>query len=106
MIAKGVARRQARDAGHSELTELKVLALHGLLTGSARLNRIPPVVDDRGQPVGRHPLQQNRGIAGHRDTLLLAGGKLPRKMIQPVTEPHAFQDFLRVRFVGPARAEA
>jgi probable rRNA maturation factor len=31
VIAKGVARRQARAAGHSELTELKVLALHGLL---------------------------------------------------------------------------
>ena len=31
MIARGVARRQARDAGHSEQTELRVLALHGLL---------------------------------------------------------------------------
>jgi len=31
VIARGVARRQARDAGHAELTELKVLALHGLL---------------------------------------------------------------------------
>ncbi|OFV93698.1 MAG: rRNA maturation RNase YbeY [Acidobacteria bacterium RIFCSPLOWO2_12_FULL_65_11] len=30
-IARGVARRQAREAGHSELAELKVLALHGLL---------------------------------------------------------------------------
>ncbi|MGB7220672.1 MAG: rRNA maturation RNase YbeY [Vicinamibacterales bacterium] len=30
-IAKGIARRQARAAGHSELTELRVLALHGLL---------------------------------------------------------------------------
>jgi len=26
-----VARRQAREARHSELTELRVLALHGLL---------------------------------------------------------------------------
>ena len=31
VIARGVARRQARDAHHSELTELRVLALHGLL---------------------------------------------------------------------------
>jgi probable rRNA maturation factor len=30
-IAIGVARRQARAAGHSERAELKVLALHGLL---------------------------------------------------------------------------
>jgi probable rRNA maturation factor len=31
VIARGVARRQARLAGHAELTELRVLALHGLL---------------------------------------------------------------------------
>ena len=31
VIARGVARRQARESGHSELTELRVLALHGLL---------------------------------------------------------------------------
>jgi probable rRNA maturation factor len=31
VIARGVARRQARTAGHSELTEWRVLALHGLL---------------------------------------------------------------------------
>ena len=31
MIARGVARRQARAAGHAEATELRVLALHGLL---------------------------------------------------------------------------
>jgi probable rRNA maturation factor len=31
VIARGVARRQAREAGHSEAVEWKVLALHGLL---------------------------------------------------------------------------
>ena len=31
VIAKGVARRQAREAGHAYQTELRVLALHGLL---------------------------------------------------------------------------
>ena len=31
VIARGVARRQARQARHSEATELRVLALHGLL---------------------------------------------------------------------------
>jgi probable rRNA maturation factor len=31
VIATGMARRQARDAGHTYQTELRVLALHGLL---------------------------------------------------------------------------
>jgi probable rRNA maturation factor len=31
VIAKGVAARQARQAGHSPQTEFKILALHGLL---------------------------------------------------------------------------
>ena len=31
VIARGVAKRQAREARHSEQTELRILALHGLL---------------------------------------------------------------------------
>lgn len=31
VIAKGVATRQAREAGHTLQTELRILALHGLL---------------------------------------------------------------------------
>jgi probable rRNA maturation factor len=31
VIARGVARRQAKAAGHADTTELRVLALHGLL---------------------------------------------------------------------------
>ena len=31
VIAAGVARRQAREAGHAYAVELKILALHGLL---------------------------------------------------------------------------
>jgi len=31
VIAAGVSKRQAREAGHSAQTELRVLALHGLL---------------------------------------------------------------------------
>ena len=31
VIARGVARKQAAEAGHSEQTELRILALHGLL---------------------------------------------------------------------------
>jgi probable rRNA maturation factor len=31
VIARGLARRQAREAGHAEAVELRILALHGLL---------------------------------------------------------------------------
>jgi probable rRNA maturation factor len=31
VIARGVAARQAREAGHGESTEFRILALHGLL---------------------------------------------------------------------------
>lgn len=45
-IARGVARRQARQAGHAVATELRLLALHGLLHLAGFDHEAP---DDRGQ---------------------------------------------------------
>jgi probable rRNA maturation factor len=57
VIARGVARRQAREAGHPDGSELRVLALHGLLhllgydhhgAGRARMARVERRLRVRG----------------------------------------------------------
>ena len=66
VIATGVARRQARAAGHSYATELKVLALHGLL-----------------HLLGYdHHARSDRGRMARAERRLRAKGRLPACLIE------------------------
>jgi probable rRNA maturation factor len=63
VIAAGVARRQAREQGHSLQTELKVLALHGMLHLLGYDHEI-----DSGQMVRAERRLRRKG--GLRETLI------------------------------------
>ena len=70
VIARAVARRQAHDARHSELTELRVLALHGLLHLLGYDHEI-----DRGEM--RRTEERLRRKGGLREGLIERTGSAP-----------------------------
>jgi probable rRNA maturation factor len=69
VISTGTARRQAREAGHSYATELKVLALHGLLHLLGYDHDAP---DDRGRM--RRLERRLRAKGGLREGLIERAG--------------------------------
>ena len=72
VIATGVARRQARERGHAYATELRVLALHGLLHLLGHDHEAP---GDRGRMARAEARLRRRG--GLREGLIARAARQP-----------------------------
>ncbi len=102
VISTNTARRQARQAGHAYATELKVLALHGLLHLLGYDHHAP---SDRGRMARlERRLRAKGGLRGGLIERARAGGGAPASTKAPAARARRWSDARRSRAAERARA--